>query len=195
MLITQAQSAENPRDQMVLYTQQFALVYELGKIVIGLLEEVTLEGTETLDRIKNENQARVTSRLANVNKNIQDIQDQVNRGLLDPTTGSATERALANLINANQEILTQWDTLLDAANAQNEFLSELPTYVAKVRTKMEVARLSLETLRDTQSLLLVMDSVNALEGIALNYSEMPILPLDRETIHQLLGIASPDSTN
>ncbi len=191
-LIQQALDAENPRDQLRLYSLQAALVYELGKITVDILREVELEGTETLERIKNENQARITSRLADVNTRIQDMQKQVSDGVLDAATANTTEQALGRLIDANQVILSEWDNLVEEASSQGSFMQQLPSFVVKVENQMQLARLQLETLRDVGIVAVALDTTAALEGIALTYSEMPILALDRETVMQLLGVASPE---
>lgn len=189
-LIEQALAATSPRDQLRLYSLQAALVYELGKIAIDVLNEVDLEGTETLERIRNENQARVSNRIADANSQIQMVKTKVNEGLLDAEIGDSTERNLMLLTQSNQAIMLQWDSLVEDALDQVSFMDRLPELITRVEIKMELSRLQLETLRDVGVIAVALDSMAALEGIALTYSDMPILDLDRAKVMELLGLAS-----
>ena len=186
-LIDEALATQNPVEKRRLYMIQAAYVYEFSNVVISVLDNAQLEGLESLRSLRNDNQSRISRRLAQINLQRRALREDVNSGMLTNQSAGGMEKSYVQIIRANQEVMAVWNYLLESTVAQQEFFASLPGRVAQVKQKQQLARFQLGTLRDVLMVGANLDPLARIEDASLQIDQLPLLELDQASVLQLVG--------
>ncbi len=186
-LIDEALSAQDPIEVRRLYMTQAAYVYEFSNVVIRVLDEAQLAGLESLRALRNDNQSRISRRLAEINLQRRTLADDVKSGMLTDQSASRMETSYVQIIRANQEVMAVWNYLLESTVAQQEFFASLARRAAQVRQKQQLAKFQMDTLRDVLMVGANLDPLDRIEDASLQFAQLPLLELDPLSVLQLVG--------
>ena len=186
-LIDDALSEKNPVERRKLYMTQAAYVYEFSNIVNRILDDAQLAGLESLQALRNDNQSRISRRLAQINLQRRTLRDDVQSGMMTDQSAGRMEKSYVQIIRVNQEVMAVWNYLLESTVAQQEFFASLPGRAAQVKQKQQLAKFQMDTLRDVLMVGANLDPLERIEDASLLLDQLPLLELDQARVLQLVG--------
>jgi hypothetical protein len=185
-LMDEAKRADNVQEKKRLYITQAVYVYKLSDIVLDILSKVTLEGKETIEKIKSENEARISERIDKMNYELNQIKEGKSAGKIIEKEAVSYEKIYSNLISANQESLKGWNDLMKMVGNQQEWLLKMKNQTNSIVLKRNAAKHQLDTLRDVAVVSELMAIVGDMDELVAIVKEIPLLDLDPETVQELL---------
>lgn len=186
-IILQAKNAKGRKEKQALYMKQAIYVYEMSDIVLTLLNELTLDGKNSIQTLYTEAQNRVSRSLKNVAKQKKDAETLKNKGVI---TSAELERELDGLTyieKANERSLDAWQGILEKVGSQEEYLKNLKLKKEFIAYKQNRAKLQIETLRDLRGVASLRDSIGAIDDLVAAVDQLDLLVLDDNAVTALLG--------
>lgn len=186
-IIEQAKNAKGRKDKEKLYMKQAIYVYEISDIVLTLLNELTLDGKNSIHTLYTEAQNKVSRSLKNVAKQKQDVQTLNNKGVITSVQLTQELDGLAHIEKANERSLEAWQGILEKIDSQDKYLENLKLKKEFIAYKQNRAKLQIETLRDLRGVASLRDSIGAIDDLVGAVDQLDLLVLDDQVVTALLG--------
>jgi hypothetical protein len=186
-IIVQAKEAKGRKAKEKMYMKQAVYVYEISDIVLTLLNELTLEGKNSIVKLHEEAKAKVDKNFKNIEIQREKAKHLADKNLISPLALSKELDGLMYIEKANQRMINTWDGLLTRVGNQEKQLNDLKAKRELIEYKQSKAKIQIETLRDLRSLAELKDSIGAIDDLVSTVDELDLLILDDQVVAQLLG--------
>jgi hypothetical protein len=186
-IIEQAKAAKNRKVKEKLYMKQAIFVYEISDIVLELLNKLTLDGKNSIEKMHQEAKAEV-------DKTLRDIEEQKKEARQLFKDGEITAKALdkelddsMKLSNANIQSLDKWKDILDKIGSQDEFIKKVKAKKKIIRYKQNKAKNQINTLRGIKKSQSIEESIGMIDNLIGTVEDLDLLVLNEEVVNELLG--------
>lgn len=186
-LKAQANKAQSRQEKERIYMLQAIYVYEMADITLELLDGLSLEGKETIDNMHRDAQQRVSSRVADIEVQLDKARQLQQQGLLTTEQFDKEAQTYGLMRMANEQSLDAWKDLLSTIGKQQDFIDNLKQKKELIVYKRDKARVQLETLRDIRQVAELPDAIGSLDDLVASVADLDLLVLDENTVLNLLG--------
>ncbi len=182
-----AKATKNKKDKEQLYMKQAIYVYEMADIVLDLLEELTLDGSEDIHTLHDGAKARVKANIFSINEQKGKAKRLAKKKLITPVELKDELNGLTLIIKANERSLKGWENILGKIGTQEDFLTKLKSRKDLISYKKDKAKIQIETLRDLRGVAILKDSIGTMDDLTGLIDQLNLLVLDEQTVTELLG--------
>jgi len=186
-IIIQAKAAKGRKAKEKLYMKQAIYVYEISDIVLSLLNELTLDGKNSIHTLHKEAEARVNKNLKNIAIQKKKVKQLNAKGLISANELDKELDGLNNIEQANKSSLNMWDGILKTIDGQESYLNELKNKREVIEYKQAKAKIQIETLRDIRGAAALKNSIGAIDDLVSSVEQLDLLILDEHVVTELLG--------
>ena len=182
-----AKMAKDRKTKERLYMTQAIYIYEMADIVLELLDNLSLEGKDTIVKLHQDAKGRVDKNIANIEIQKGKAKDLKNKGLINSKELTKELSDLELIRIANERSLDSWTEIMKKIGTQQNFLNKLKRQRDLIAYKRSKAKIQLETLRDISGVASLRDSIGSLDDIVYSVAQLDLLVLDERTVSSLLG--------
>lgn len=186
-IIAKAKEAKGRKEKEKLYMKQAVFVYEISDIVLSLLNDLTLDGKNSITTLHGEAKTRVAANLKNIDVQKEKARQLKSKGILSQSELDKELDALSLMGKASERSLDAWKGILDKIGSQEKFLENLKQKKDLIEYKQSKAKLQIETLRDLRGVASLRDSIGAIDDLVSAVDQLDLLVLDDNAVTQLLG--------
>ncbi|MEA3434354.1 MAG: hypothetical protein U9R13_07195 [Campylobacterota bacterium] len=186
-IITQAKEARGRKAKEQLYMKQAIYVYEISDIVLTLLNELTLEGTNSIQQLHREAQDRVNANIKNIAKQKKKAKALKEQGIITALELDKELSSLTLIAEASKRSLHSWKGILGKIGSQEQYLASLKLKKEFIAYKQNKAKIQIETLRDLRGVATLRDSIGAIDDLVSTVDQLDLLVLDEQVVTELLG--------
>ena len=186
-LIAQAKKARGRKAKEKLFMMQAVLVYEVADIVLDLLNDLTLDGKNSIETLHAEAKKNVSESIHNIQKRKEDAKKLHKKGLI---TAEGLEKELDGLTlmeQANEKSLDAWKGILGRIDNQQKYLENLKQKSDLVKYKRDKAKDQIATLRNIKNVGALKDSIGSLDNLVGEVDKLELIKLDDREVSALLG--------
>ena len=186
-IIAKAKEAKGRKEKEKLYMKQAVYVYEISGIVLSLLDNLTLDGKNSIEKLHNEAKTRVATNIENLEKQKQKAKRLETKGLISDEALTKELNGLQLMEKANERSLDAWKGILTRIGSQEKYLEKLKQKRDLIEYKQSKAKIQIETLRDLRSVASLKDSIGAIDDLVGAVDQLDLLVLDDKAVTALLG--------
>ncbi len=186
-IIVQAKEARGRKAKEQLYMKQAIYVYEISDIVLSLLNELTLDGTNSIQRLHREAQERVHTNIKNIAKQKKKAKILNTKGVITDLELDKELSGLTLIAEASKRSLHSWKGILGKIGSQEQYLANLKLKKEFIAYKQSKAKIQIETLRDLRGVATLRDSIGAIDDLVSTVDQLDLLVLDDQVVTELLG--------
>ena len=186
-IITKAKEAKGRKEKEKLYMKQAVFVYEISDIVLSLLNELTLDGKNSIVKLHKEAQTRVATNLKNIDTQKEKARKLTTKGIISQGDLDKELDALSLMGKASERSLDAWKGILSKIGSQEQYLENLKQKKELIAYKQSKAKLQIETLRDLRGVASLRDSIGAIDDLVGAVDQLDLLVLDDQAVTELLG--------
>jgi len=186
-IISKAKEAKGRKEKEKLYMKQAVFVYEISDIVLSLLNELTLDGKNSIVKLHKEAQTRVATNLKNIDTQKEKARKLTTKGIITQGDLDKELDALSLMGKASERSLDAWKGILSKIGSQEQYLENLKQKKELIAYKQPKAKLQIETLRDLRGVASLRDSIGAIDDLVGAVDQLDLLVLDDQAVTELLG--------
>jgi len=186
-LISRAQSASDKKSKQNLYINQAIFVYEMSDIVLQLLSSIELEGSVAIQNVYKDIEKDVQSAIEAIELAETNAQKDYKDGVITKEKLDRKVKQYKLSKQHNEDVLKKWNEgVLVKLKNQEEFLNSIKQKKRLIQSKMEDAKIQLQTLQNIRNLDIIQESLISLDDLVNSVSDLELLVLDEATVNSLL---------